>query len=307
LARCQADWVAGQLQALGFDVELTPISTSGDRTQEAIKDIGQGIFTREIQRALSDGRIDLAVHSLKDLPTDAPVELIIAAVPERGPCGDVLISPQWSTLEQLPPGSVVGTSSVRRRAQILHVRPDLRMKDIRGNVDTRLRKLRQGEYQALMLAEAGLVRLGLAAEITQSIPMSVILPAAGQGALALEARCADEATRSALARLDHPPTHRAVSAERAMLAALQGGCLAPVAAWCRMENGRLVLIGRVLSADGRRKIEAEDNADPRDFADLGRRVADKLLHDGAGVLIDLARRRYCNPNSNCNPNPLTNN
>jgi hydroxymethylbilane synthase len=163
------------------------------------------------------------------------------------------------------------------------------MKDIRGNIDTRLRKLHQGEYQALVLAEAGLTRLGLAGEITQSIPMSVILPAVGQGALALETRREDEATRAALAPLDHPPTHNAVLAERAMLAALHGGCLAPVAAWCRMETGRLKLTGRVLSADGRRKLEVTLDTDSQDPIDLGRRVAEELLRQGAAELIGLAR------------------
>ncbi|MGD0382842.1 MAG: hydroxymethylbilane synthase, partial [Thermoguttaceae bacterium] len=216
-------------------------------------------------------------------------ELIIAAVPKRAPCGDVLVSPAWKTLEQLPAGAAVGTSSIRRRAQLLSVRPDLRMKDIRGNIDTRLRKLHQGEYQALVLAEAGLTRLGLAGEITQSMPMSVVLPAVGQGALALETRREDEATRAALAPLDHPPTHYAVLAERAMLAALHGGCLAPVAAWGRMETGRLTLTGRVLSPDGRQKIEDTETADFQDYIDLGRRVAEKLLHQGAAELIKLAR------------------
>ncbi|MGD0654299.1 MAG: hydroxymethylbilane synthase [Thermoguttaceae bacterium] len=289
LARSQADWVVGQLRALGIEVELAPISTSGDKSRGPIQDMGQGVFTKEIQRALLDRRIDLAVHSLKDLPTDAPGELMIAAVPKRGPCGDVLVSPAWKILEQLPAGAVVGTSSIRRRAQLLSVRPDLRMKDIRGNIDTRLRKLHQGEYQALVLAEAGLTRLGLAGEITQSIPMSVILPAVGQGALALETRREDEATRAALAPLDHPPTHNAVLAERAMLAALHGGCLAPVAAWCRMETGRLKLTGRVLSADGRRKLEVTLDTDSQDPIDLGRRVAEELLRQGAAELIGLAR------------------
>ena len=289
MARSQADWVVGQLRALGIEVELAPISTSGDKSRGPIQDMGQGVFTKEIQRALLDRRIDLAVHSLKDLPTDAPGELMIAAVPKRGPCGDVLVSPAWKILEQLPAGAVVGTSSIRRRAQLLSVRPDLRMKDIRGNIDTRLRKLHQGEYQALVLAEAGLTRLGLAGEITQSIPMSVILPAVGQGALALETRREDEATRAALAPLDHPPTHNAVLAERAMLAALHGGCLAPVAAWCRMETGRLKLTGRVLSADGRRKLEVTLDTDSQDPIDLGRRVAEELLRQGAAELIGLAR------------------
>jgi hydroxymethylbilane synthase len=237
-----------------------------------------------------DQRIDLAVHSMKDLPTDTPPELILAAVPQRAACGDVLVSPAWKILDHLPAGAMVGTSSLRRQAQLLNVRPDLQMKDIRGNIDTRLRKLRQGEYQALVLAEAGLARLGLAAEITQSLPMPIILPAVGQGALAVETRRDDDATRAALLPLDHTPTHQAVSAERAMLSALQGGCLAPIAAWGRMENGRLALTGRVLSPDGRRKLEVSLDADCQGHVDLGRRVAEQLLQQGAAELINLARQ-----------------
>ena len=275
---------------MGVEVEIVLITTSGDRHQGTIQDIGQGVFTREIQRALVSGRIDLAVHSLKDLPTDTPAELTLAAVPWRGPCGDVLVSPKWKTLEQLPAGAVVGTSSMRRKAQVLHARGDLQIKDIRGNIDTRLRKLHQGEYGALVLAEAGLTRLGLGGEITQSLPFSIMLPAVGQGALGLETRREDGATRGALAALDHEPTHHAILAERAMLSALRGGCLAPIGAWGRVEAGRLRLSGRVLSPDGRSKIEAAAEADLVASAELGRRVAEELLRQGAVELIDLSRR-----------------
>jgi hydroxymethylbilane synthase len=289
LARWQADWVAAQLRALGVAVELVPISTIGDRDQGPIQTVGQGVFTKEIQRALLDNRIDLAVHSMKDLPTDTPAELILAAVPERAPCGDVLVSPEWKSLEKLPPSAIVGTSSLRRQAQLLSVRSDLLMKDIRGNIDTRLKKVHQGEFHAIVLAEAGLTRLGFMSEISQSLPMSIILPAAGQGALALETRRNDHQTRDALNPLDHPPTHNATLAERAMLATLHGGCLAPIAAWGRMESGRLTLTGRVLSPDGQRKLEAADDADLHDAVNLGNRVADKLLQQGAAELINLAR------------------
>jgi hydroxymethylbilane synthase len=179
---------------------------------------------------------------------------------------------------------------MRRRAQILHVRPDLQTREIRGNIDTRLRKVHQNQYDALVLAEAGLARLGLTGEITQSMPMSIILPAVGQGALGLETRRDDDATRNALTALDHPPTHQAVLAERAMLAVLHGGCLAPIAAWGRVESGRLALTGRVLSPDGRSKIEAVGEADLSDCVELGRRVAEKLLQQGAAELIELARK-----------------
>ena len=279
------------MRALGVEVELTPIATSGDRHRGPVQDIGQGVFTKELQRALLENRIDLAVHSLKDLPTDTPAELILAAVPQRAPCGDVLVSPEWKILDRLPTGATVGTSSMRRRSQLSHIRPDLQMKDIRGNIDTRLRKLDQGEYQALVLAEAGLTRLGFAAGITEVLPMSIMLPAVGQGALALETRRDDSTTRAAVAPLDHPATHQAVLAERAMLSALHGGCLAPIAAWGRLENGRLTLTGRALSPDGRRKIEVTEDADSQDSVDLGRRVAEQLLERGAGELISLARSR----------------
>ncbi|HEY4759296.1 MAG TPA: hydroxymethylbilane synthase, partial [Thermoguttaceae bacterium] len=246
LAQWQANWVAGQLRAQSQEVELVPITTSGDRELIPIQTIGgKGVFTKEIQRALLEDQIDLAVHSLKDLPTDTPPELILAAVPQRAPCGDVLVSPTWKTIDRLPAGSTVGTSSMRRRAQLLNYRPDLQMKDMRGNIDTRLRKLHQGDYHAIVLAEAGLTRLGLGSEITQQLPMSIMLPAVGQGALGLETRCEDSITRAAVAPLDHAPTHHAVLAERAMLAALHGGCLAPIAAWARMETNHLSLTGRV--------------------------------------------------------------
>jgi hydroxymethylbilane synthase len=289
LARHQAKWVAEQLRASGVEVALILVTTTGDKDQGPIQEIGQGVFTKEIQRALLENHIDLAVHSLKDLPTDTPPDLIVAAVPQRAPCGDVLISPAYKTLEQLPAGATVGTSSLRRQAQLLYNRSDLKMTPIRGNIDTRLRKVHQGEYHAIVLAEAGLTRLGLTSEITQSLPMSIILPAVGQGALALEIRRNDQATREAVAPLDHPPTHNAVDAERAMLAALKGGCLAPIAAWGRMEGNRLTLTGRVLSPDGAKKLEVTLDADNEESADLGRRVAEQLLGQGAAELIQLAR------------------
>ena len=290
LARWQADWVAARLRDAGVEVELVPISTTGDRRREAIEAIGgQGVFTKEIQHALLAGRIDLAVHSLKDLPTAAVPGLVLAAVPARGPCGDVLVSAGGASLDQLPAGARVGTGSPRRRAQLLHRRRDLQVSPVRGNVDTRLRKLRDNEFDAVVLAEAGLVRLELAERITQRLPVDVMLPAPGQGALGLEIRDDDDATRQVVAVLDNAETHSAVLAERTLLAALQGGCLAPVAALARVENTRLTLAGRVLDRDGSRLIEASDAAAPADAAQLGRRVADKLLAQGADELIHEAR------------------
>ena len=290
LAQWQANWVADQLQKLGVEVELVPITTSGDVQQGPIEVIGgQGLFTKEIQRALLDGRIDLAVHSLKDLPTEEVDRLCLAAVPPRAPAGDVLVCPNHASLEELPRESVVGTGSLRRRAQLLHARGDLRMKDIRGNVDTRLRKVHQGDYDAIVLAEAGLRRLGLEGQITQVLPKSLMLPAVGQGALGLETRRDDDATRQCIAPLDDPSTHRAVLAERTMLAALQGGCLAPIAAWCRIQDDRLTLTGRVIGPDGAAKLEATRTADEGQPAQLGREVADELLAQGAAGLIQASR------------------
>lgn len=291
LARWQAEWVAARLRELGAEVELTPIATTGDRRADAIESIGgQGVFTKEIQHALLDGRIDLAVHSMKDLPTVAVPGLCLAAVPERAAPGDVLVSADRRGLAELSSGAVVGTGSPRRRAQLLRFRPDLRMKDIRGNIDTRLKKLRDGGYDALVLAEAGLRRLELSEHIAEALPLDVVLPAVGQGALALECRDDDAATRQLAARLNHAPTHDAVAAERAMLAALEGGCLAPVATLGRVEGDRLTLVGRVLSLDGVEMLEARRSASSSDAIALGREVAEALLAQGAGRLIHAARK-----------------
>jgi hydroxymethylbilane synthase len=290
LARWQADWVAARLREMGVEVELVLLTTSGDQQLRPIGELGeQGVFTKEIQRAVLEGRVDLAIHSLKDLPTEGTPGLLLAAVPPRAPQSDVLVCRRYASLDELPGGSRVGTGSLRRRAQLLHFRPDLAMKDIRGNVDTRLRKLDEGEFDALILAEAGLRRLELSARICQVLPQSVCLPAAGQGALGLEARSGDSSTRELLRPLDDPTTHAAVLAERTMLAELRGGCLAPVAAWGRREGPSLVLTGRVLSPDGRRKLEASVTGDPASAADLGRRAAAELLAQGAAELIRLAR------------------
>ncbi len=291
LARWQAGWVAARLKALGLVVELVPITTTGDRRQSGPIGAlgGQGVFTKEIQHALLDCRIDLAVHSLKDLPTEPIAGLVLAAVPERESVRDVLISGKSPSLAELPPGARIGSGSLRRRAQLLHYRPDLNLADIRGNVDTRLAKLDAGQYDAILLAEAGLNRLGLSGRITERIAPQVMLPAVGQGALGLETRTDDEATRTALLPLDHHESHAAVLAERAMLAELHGGCLAPIAAWGRLEADHLVLTGRVLSADGAEQIETIERGDCGEAASLGQRVAARLLAQGADKLISALR------------------
>lgn len=291
LARWQADWVAGRLRELGVEVEMIPISTVGDRRRQgSIGSMGeQGVFTKEIQRALLDDQIDLAVHSLKDLPTEHLPGLVLAAVPQREAVADALVCSRWKTLEELPQGVVVGSGSPRRKSQLLAVRPDLDIRDIRGNVDTRLAKLDAGDYDAIILATAGLSRLGFADRIAQRIPLETMLPAIGQGALGLETRQDDAPVRQRLGELDDPASHAAVDAERAMLLALRGGCLAPIAAWGRVEGGRLLLTGRVLSLDGRMRLETESSASIDAADELGRQVAESLLEQGAAKLVQAAR------------------
>jgi len=292
LARWQSDWVAARLEQCGIAVRVVPISTRGDRQQVgpiAAISGGEGVFTKELQRALLAGEIDLAVHSLKDLPTASVEGLALLAVPPRGPNGDAIVCRTAPSLADLPQGAAVGTGSLRRRAQLWHHRADLRMLDVRGNVETRLRKLRAGEFDALVLAEAGLTRLGLRDEVTELLPKSLVLPAVGQGALGIEGRVDDTATRDSLTALDDPATHAAVRAERSLLATLRGGCLAPVGAWGRVEAGRLVLSAVVLSGDGRTRISAEAAADPAEDVELGTRVAQTLIGQGAQELIQACR------------------
>lgn len=290
LARWQAEWVAARMRENGVEVELVPITTTGDRRCEAIIEIGgQGVFTKEIQHALLDGRIDLAVHSLKDLPTARVAGLALAAVPERGSVFDVLVSVEGASLDELPDGARVGTGSPRRRAQLLYHRRELRVSPVRGNVDTRLRKLDSGEFEAVILAEVGLIRLGLADRTTERLPAEIMLPAPGQGALGMEIREEDGATRHIVSALDHADTHAAVSAERSMLWTLQGGCLAPVAAMGTVENGRLTLVGRVLDRDGQRLLESNAEGPSSEAEAIGRRAAEKLSAQGADELIRAAR------------------
>lgn len=293
LARWQADWVAARLRERDVEVELVMITTRGDQqTGDSIGSLGgTGLFTKEIQRALLDERIDLAVHSLKDLPTEAVVGLSLAAVPPRERCADVLVSRANGSLEQLDPASRIGTGSLRRRAQILYLRNDLDVLDIRGNVETRLSKLDDGQFEAIMLAQAGLLRLGLEDRISQVFPTDVILPAVGQGALGLETRSDDQSTRQRLEALNDPDTHHAVLAERTLLATLLGGCLAPVGAWGRVGNdGNLQLDAVVLDSVGSNRLQASAGGPATEAEDIGRRAATELLEQGAAELIATARQ-----------------
>ncbi|MEK6237615.1 MAG: hydroxymethylbilane synthase [Planctomycetales bacterium] len=292
LARWQADWVSARLRELdGVEVELVLISTHGDRNQTESIAAGssQGVFTKEIQKALIDGRVDLAVHSLKDLPTDPIKELTLAAVPPRGPVQDVLVAREAESLADLPQGAVIGTGSLRRRSQLLRVRPDLQMKDVRGNVDTRLQKLKDGECDALILADAGLTRLGWKDHITERLPVDLLLPAVGQGALGIETRAGDSNTLRFVEQLNDPDSRAAVIAERSMLATLRGGCLAPVGGWARMEEEQLALSGMVAAMDGSQRLESLLRGSPEEASELGIRVAEDLIAQGAAELIQDAR------------------
>lgn len=289
LARWQAEWVAARLTECGVAVDLVPITTQGDVKSGPLGQIGgQGLFTKEIQRALLEQKIDLAVHSCKDLPTAEVEGLAIAAVPERESTSDVFLSTKADGIESLPHRARVGTGSLRRKAQLLHLRPDLVIEDIRGNVETRLRKLDDGEYDAIVLAEAGLKRLNLAHRIAQVIPQSIMLPAVGQGALAIETRVDDNRTRKLIAALDHFQTHQAVLAERRLLLALRAGCLAPVGALARVADSLLKLDAVVLSPDGKRRLVEGGSSDLSDAVQLGMQVADELLARGAAELIAAA-------------------
>ncbi len=294
LARWQSDWVAARLRAAGATVEIVEITTSGDVQQlgpvAAIG--GQGVFTKEIQAALLADDVDLAIHSLKDLPTEQVAGLVIAAIPEREDPADALVAAGDRTLAGLPAGARVGTGSVRRRSQLLALRPDLAMLDIRGNVGTRLRKLDAGEFDAIVLAAAGLKRLGWDDRITELLAPPRVLPAPGQGALAIECRAddAEAIAAAAAAGLEDLATRAAVTAERALLAELHGGCSAPVAAWGRAAGLQLQLDGLVAELGGRTVLRASGVARGGEAPEaLGRRVAAELLAQGAAALVAAAR------------------
>ncbi len=294
LARWQANWVAARLGELGVETEFVPITTRGDTDQRPMGMVGgTNVFTKEVQAAVLEGLADVAVHSLKDLGTSPPAELTLAAVPARGPTRDTLVSKGSVLLEALPTGAVVGTGSLRRRAQLTFFRPDLDIRDIRGNVETRIAKLDRGEYDAVVLAEAGLRRLALEDRISEILGEAVMLPAVGQGALGLETRADDAAARETIGRLDDPSTRAAVTAERRLLAVLEGGCMAPIAASGRVDEDtkRLILIARVVRADGRERLEDTEEGDPRDAADIGEKLARRLLDAGAAELICFGRGR----------------
>lgn len=288
LALWQSEFVKQSLENAfpGVFIELKHVVTLGDRTQNspaAIPSIGgKGLFTAELEECLSRGEIDLAVHSLKDLPTSLGPQFAVGAIPPRASVDDVVISRSGIQLADLPAGASVGTSSFRRSSQILRARPDLIIRHIRGNVDTRIRKLRaeDGGYDAIVLARAGLDRLGLSDQITEVVSHDLMLPAPGQGALGIECRGGDATVLAMLSKLHDADTAVAVSAERAFLAALDAGCNTPVGAIARISGDRLTFRGRCLSQDGARCIETQGESGRAEAVELGRRMAEEARAQG---------------------------
>ncbi len=292
LAKWQAESIRKQLfAATGMEAEIVIIKTSGDKMQQApLTQIGgKGIFIKELEEALLDESIDLAVHSVKDVPTDIPSRLMFPAVCRRDDVRDCLVG---STLANLRRGARVGTSSLRRQAQLKHLRPDLDLREIRGNVDTRLRKVESGEYEAVMVAKAGLDRLGLSQRISEVLAPEVCMPAVGQGAIAVECRLKDTEAGDLLAPLDDAETRTAIIAERALLGALHGGCQVPLGAWARIERGELVLDACVCSVDGVQYVKQSATAPPDQAAQLGEHMARVLIEAGAqSILEEVSRQR----------------
>jgi hydroxymethylbilane synthase len=291
LALWQANFVANQLRPLAGSraVELVLIETHGDRDQASALSAmgGFGVFTKAIQAALLDGRADVAVHSLKDLPTIPEPALELVAVPPRGPTGDAFVSRKYRRFDDLPKGASVGTSSLRRRAQVLNRRPDLRLLDLRGNIDTRLRKLDEQNLDAIILAEAGLVRLGCAERITEILDSNWMLPAVGQGAIGLECRTDDTETRHIVGALKCADTFARVLAERAMLFALGGGCLVPIGVTSKVLDGVLTVRGAVLSPNGKRRIVSTHSGLASAPLAVGQELAAALLAEGADEVLHL--------------------
>jgi hydroxymethylbilane synthase len=285
LALWQARWVESKLTALGETCRIEIIKTTGDKVTDVplAKVGGKGLFTKEIEDALLAGAVDVAVHSLKDMPTDLPAGLTLQAVPEREDAHDAMVG---RTLDELPRGARVGTSSLRRSAQLRALRPDLDIETIRGNLDTRLRKLDEGQFDAIVLAAAGLRRLGWGSRIAQLLPPEVCCPAVGQGALAIETRD-DQGTGALLCRkLDDRAARAAVTAERALLGALGGGCQVPIGAHATVSEGALVLNAVVAAPDGSQIIKGERTGAANDGARIGADLARELLANGARGILD---------------------
>jgi hydroxymethylbilane synthase len=289
LARTQTGMVVEQLRAAnpGVEIETQIIQTTGDVQRNVpFAQVGtKGMFVKEIEQALLDGSIDVGVHSLKDMPSELPEGLELSCVPRREDPLDALLSRNNLPFSELPLNAVVGTSSLRRQAQLRALRPDIEVRELRGNLDTRMRKLDDGEYDAIMLAVAGLNRLGLAARITERLSPVICVPAAGQGALALETRCGDTAVLALLHALHDPETEAAVTAERAFLEALGGGCSVPAGALATVHGDRLHIIGLIAAPDGSRVVRAEREGDLSAAAQIGAELSATLLTQGGRDLL----------------------
>lgn len=290
LALWQANWVKDTI-CLGFPeikVSIITIKTTGDMIVDRPLAMvgGKGLFVKEIEKALMESSIDIAVHSMKDMPGELPDSLVIGAIPKRENPFDVLISRGNLTLKELPAGARVGTSSLRRASQIKHVRPDLEISSIRGNLDTRLKKLASGEFDATLLAAAGLIRLGMEDVISEYMDEDVMLPAVGQGALCIQSRKEDRSMDPILALLNHPDTNTVVRGERAFLRRLEGSCHIPVACFGRLENGQVILTGVVASENGETMVKEVVTGKPEDVVKTGMDLAEILLARGADKILE---------------------
>jgi hydroxymethylbilane synthase len=289
LAVHQSEWVQTRLRELAphLNVTLRRIQTSGDKILDVplAKIGGKGLFVKEIEEALLSGEIDLAVHSMKDVPTELPPGLDLLCIPTREDARDALISRDGTRFKELPHGAKVGTSSLRRQAQLLQARPDLSISTLRGNLDTRLKKLREGQFDAIVLAAAGLRRLGWETEITEYLSPEISLPAIGQGALGIEGRREDTFVRDVLNRLEHAPTRIMVMAERALLHRLQGGCQVPIAAHATLMGSEIVLEGLVASVDGKEVIRDRVKGTVDDPFSVGVQLAERLLARGGERIL----------------------
>jgi len=289
LALWQAEWVKSELEKRyqGMTVTLTKIKTTGDKILDVplAKVGGKGLFVKEIEEAMLENEIDIAVHSMKDVPTFFPDGLHLSCITKREDPRDALLSRNGVSFKDLPKGANVGTSSLRRQAQIMNIRPDFVIHQLRGNVDTRLRKLKEGQFDAIILAAAGIKRLGLAENVTEYIDPEISLPAIGQGALGIECRVDDRELNDLIAFFNHADSRTCVTGERALLRRLEGGCQVPIACYGRMEEGKLHLTGLVGSVDGKRIVKDTIEGAPDKAEKLGVTLAEKLLLQGADVIL----------------------
>lgn len=288
LALWQANYVADRLREIfKVEVDLKKIKTTGDKILDSplAKIGGKGLFVKEIEKALVEGEVDLAVHSMKDVPTELPEGLIISSMTKRVDPRDALISKSGQSLLNLPIGAIIGTSSLRRKAQFLHLRPDFKLVDLRGNVETRVRKMKEGQFDALILAAAGIDRMGLSNLITERIPPEISLSAVGQGTIGIETRQDDQRINEMVAAINDRPTFLAVSAERTLMKVLQGGCQVPIGALGVIENSKLKLEGVVASLDGKRLFRDSVIGSPEDAKALGEKLAEELLMAGADEVL----------------------